>query len=320
MFPVAVILNPSSGRGKGRQIRAALEKALHQAGLAFDLYTTEGKGHAIELTVAAKQRGAQVVISVGGDGTVNEVVNGLLQASEKEHVAGRLAVLPIGTGNDFATTLGQRPITSLGTKTHAQIERLTHAIAKGNQRLIDVGWASVRGESITIERYFDNNMAAGLEAQSSIYSNGISGLPGRAIYTLAALRAIASYRAPDVQLSWWDARGEEHQFSQRSIMVSIGNNNRTGGGFLITPDALLDDGELDVAIVRTLSRPALIALLPLAMFGKHTSHPAVRMLRIKTLQIRSGEGLPVHMDGEVLMERATQIDVRILASKLAIVV
>ncbi len=185
--------------------------------------------------------------------------------------------------------------------------------------MIDVGWGRVQSADQTVERYFDNSMAAGLEAQGGIYSNRISGLPPRVIYTLAAIQAIATYQAPNVQIRWFDQNGAAQAIEQPSIMVSIGNTNRTGGGFLITPNALLDDGQFDVAVVRAQSRPALLALLPRAMVGKHTNHPAVTMLQTGQLQILCQAGLPVHMDGEIISEHATQIDVRILPAKLALV-
>ena len=319
MPSLTVILNPYSGRGKGRQIRPALEAALRNAGLEFELLETSGKGHAIELTLAAKARGAEVILSVGGDGTINEVVNGLVRATTDSAIAGRLAILPIGTGIDFAMTLGQRPIASFARNVQPRLDQLAHAIRQGKQRLIDVGWGRVQSANTTIERYFDNSMAAGLEAQSGIYSNRISGLPGRAIYTLAAIQAIATYSAPDVQLRWNAPDGSPSRLDQRSLMISIGNSHRTGGGFLITPDAKLDDGQFDVAVVRAQSRPALLALLPRAMVGKHTTHPAVTMLRTDEIEIISSEGLPVHMDGEIIAECATHITARILPAKLVIV-
>ncbi len=132
MHPVSVVLNPYSGRGKGRQIRPALEKALHNAGLEFDLFETKGKGDATALARQAKQQDAEVVLSVGGDGTINEVVNGLMQAANAETLgtetpAGLLAVLPIGTGNDFASAIGQHPITRFDAESLQRLERFVQS-------------------------------------------------------------------------------------------------------------------------------------------------------------------------------------------------
>lgn len=318
MPPISIILNPYSGRGKGARLRPALEEALRTINLDFTLHSTQGAGHASELARTARQAGVQVIVAVGGDGTVNEVVNGMVQASTTGQSAGTLALLPIGTGNDFASALALLQRTerddSLG------VRRLAQAIVARKTQRIDLGWGKVTANGKTIERYFDNSMAAGLEAQGGIYSNGITGLPAKLIYTLAALRAIVAYHAPHSIVRWQTNLGTTQTLDQRSAVISIGNSNRTGGGFRITPDAKLDDGHFDVAVIRSLPRPILMALLPLAMFGKHTFHPAVTMLRTPTLHITSNQGLPVHMDGEIIAERATEIEAKILPAKLDIVV
>lgn len=308
MHPVKVILNPYSGRGYGGRVRQVVEAALQGAGVPFDLALTEGPGHGIELARRAKREGYGVVAAAGGDGTISEVVNGLVQAAP-DGAAGVLAVLPTGTGNDFASMVGAS----------RKLDVAAQAIAQGSTQRIDVGVATVRTAEKTLRRYFDNNMGIGLEAAVTIESYKIKRLSGTMLYLTAALRTVLKMHAPLMRVEWQDAGGGTGRRERLTLIISIGNSARTGGGFYLTPGARLDDGLLDVAMADDVSKLHVFGLLPKALFGKHTAHPAVTMLRVRRLLVAIPEGTPVQLDGEVIAEAAQSVEVAVLPAKLDVV-
>jgi diacylglycerol kinase (ATP) len=153
----------------------------------------------------------------------------------------------------------------------------------------------------------------------TLESYKIRRLRGALLYAAAAIRALLKNRSPRMRINWQLDNGAEGSHDRRTLLVSVGNSPRTGGGFYLTPDALVDDKALDVAIANDLSRPKIMALLPRAMRGKHTDHPAVTMLRIHTLTIEVPEGAPLQMDGEVVCREAREVKITILPHKLEIV-
>lgn len=310
MSRVKVILNPYSGRGTGARMWPELEAALRQADVEFDVALTERVGHGIELTERALQDGYSVVMAAGGDGTISEVVNGLVAAAPPDAVAGTLAVAPLGTGNDFAATFGGA----------TDIAGVANAVAAGRTKQLDLGLATVHSKKRTVSRYFDNNMGIGFEAQVTLESYKIKRLSGFALYLAAALRCVVQYRSPHMDVSWLTSEGTAGEQSRETLLVTVGNSRRTGGGFYLTPDAIMDDGFLDVGVARHVPRWQLLTLLPRAMFGKHTTDPAITMLRVVTLNIHIPEGAPVQIDGEVVADQAHDIAIKVLPGKLRVIV
>lgn len=309
MDPVKVILNPYSGRGYGGRVRQVVEAALQGAGISFDLALTEGPGHGTELARAAKADGYAVVAAAGGDGTISEVVNGLVQAAPDGAVAGSLAVLPTGTGNDFAAMIGAPK----------KLDEAARAIAHGLTQRIDVGVATVRTAEKTLRRYFDNNMGIGLEAAVTIESYKIKRLSGTMLYLTAAVRTVFRMHAPLMRVEWQDGEGTAGRRERVTLIISVGNSARTGGGFFLTPAARLDDGLLDVAMADNVSKLRVFELLPKALNGSHTTHPVVTMLRVRRLLVAIPEGAPVQMDGEVVAEAAQAVEIGVLPAKLDVI-
>lgn len=305
-----VILNPYSGRGNGLRLEDAIARAMADAGAPFDLVKTERPGHAIALAHEATTAGYAVVAAAGGDGTISEVVNGLMQAHPLEPPAGVLGVLPIGSGNDFATMVG------VPLELAAAVKNLCRA----RTRLVDVGTAAVHEGDRDLFRYFDNNLGVGLEAAVTLESYKIRRLRGTLLYVTAAVRALIHNKSPRMRMRWTTRDGEAGEHDHRTLLISVGNSRRTGGGFYLTPDALLDDRSLDVAVARDVPRPEVLALLPLALVGKHTGHRAVTMLRVDTLHIAVPDGAPVQLDGEVVAERATEVSIGVLPHHLEVIV
>ncbi len=308
-----VIFNPYSGRGAGLRAKDGLCAALKRATVKFDMVETEHPGHAITLAHHARSGAYTTVVAAGGDGTISEVVNGLMLASlngAQSPLAGVLGVIPIGSGNDFATMVG----------VSRNLDQAAQRLALSQMRIVDVGSAQFQVGEESQQRFFDNNMGVGLEAAVIVESNKIRRLRGMMLYASAALRALVKQESPHMRLRWETADGEIGERDEQTLMVSVGNSPRAGGGFYLTPAARLDSTFLDVAIARDISRPAILALLPRAMMGKHTGHHAVTMLRVRKLTIAIPEGAPMQMDGEVMAEKTTEIEISVLPQRLQVIV
>ena len=214
MKSVHVILNPNARSGAGARAKDPLAAAFTAAGLSFEVTETTQRGHAVELAAAMRAQGS-VVVAAGGDGTVNEVLNGLAQATPEDEVIGPLAFYPIGTANDFADMSG----TKRGPQALAQ------RIAAGLTRRVDVArctFASDRSESGSgsshsreIVRYFGNNIGIGFEALVTVNSYRIKWVSGPLRYLVAVFKALRHYRSPHVEVAWRSAAGEWQLRSHR---------------------------------------------------------------------------------------------------------
>ncbi|MEX1020677.1 MAG: diacylglycerol kinase family protein [Litorilinea sp.] len=306
---VYAILNPASGRGRAPGFRQEILNALTHAGLEHELVETTHGGHATELACAARRAGFDVVAAIGGDGTVSEVMNGLYQAAHPDEQVGTLAIFPSGSGNDLVDMLG-------APKTPATVAQ---HIAAQSTRAIDLGFAeySVAGE--IHQRAFDNNLGLGFEAQVTLESYKLRKLRGTLLYITAARRALRAYSAPRLTIAWLDADHQAQTRTLESLMISIGNSARTGGGFYLTPAAILDDGLLDIAIAKKLPRWRVLGLLPKALFGKHTTDSAVEMATCRQVRITCHDVVPMHLDGEVVTEAVEWVDIRVEPRRLRVV-
>ena len=306
---VAVILNPYSGRGRAGKAKDVIAAAMGRAGLTCHIQTTERAGQGIELAEAAKRGGFQTVVAAGGDGTVSEVMNGLVNATTPGEPVGTLALFPLGSGNDFADMVGY-------PRQPGAIARL---IAQGTTRSIDLGRVRYTDGGRTQLRYFDNNMGVGLEAAVTLTSYTITRLQGTPPYVTGALRTLPNYTAPDVAVDCVLEHGTHWQHAGATLLVTIGNSPRTGGGFYLTPDARVDDGFLDVGVAVAQPLHRVLVLLPKALFGKHVTDPTITMLRIRHLYLRCAAGLPVQLDGEVVARTVTELDVNVEPKRLALI-
>lgn len=296
MSKALIIFNPYAGRGRGVKRAEAVVKALHAVDFEFDSVVSEDRGHAIELAQRAVEAGRELVVAAGGDGTINEVVNGIMLA-ETHGATARLGVMPIGSGNDFAGALG---ITT-------DLRQAAEVLKRGHVRRVDIG--TVNG------RYFDNNVGIGFEAQINIEAHKLTWLRGQVMYLAAVFRAMASFPIPVVQID----KDGDRRADKSILMLSIGNNYRNGGGFRITPEAVPDDGLLDLCIVDAISRREILRLLPKAMKGDHLGETAVEMTRFKHLVVESESPLPVHADGEILWNDAQRVEIEVLPDRLDVV-
>ena len=278
-----VILNPMARGGAGRAQRHDIETALADVDGGVEVVETQRSGHAVELARAAVRDGVRTVVAAGGDGTIHEVADGLLQAMD-EQPAGDVAlgIIPIGTGNDFAKILP-------GIRTRD--EALT-TLRTGVARPVDVGIVQWRGG----REYFLNAMGTGVDVEVVRQIQLLSRGTGALVYMQGLLRALRRYRPLPVTIT---ADGAD--LSARVMMVAVANGSCIGGMFRIAPDARPDDGQLDLCVVSEMPLLAQLAIVPRIIAGTHQSSSRVRSRRVQAISIGVDGGGPMffQLDGEL---------------------
>jgi YegS/Rv2252/BmrU family lipid kinase len=301
-----VILNPIAGVGRAEKAWAQIESALRNGGLEFDLVRSEAPCHAITLAEKAKRDGYDTLIGVGGDGIVHEIMNGMMRASNGQPT-GTFGIIPVGSGNDFAKMI---PLAPRDWQTAVQ------KILAGNTRWFDVGKVTVDADADCSDphmRYFDNSFDVGFGAQVSRYSH-IPILTGTAMYLVAILRTMVNYFIPRLKITLADGTLIE----KKSTMTVATIGRCFGGGFWIAPEAIVDDGLLDVLVAVELGRVGILQLIPKIMQGKHIGDPRVAFYRSPNLVIESPDPLAIECDGEVPWTDAHRIQIEVLPKRLQV--
>lgn len=296
MHPAKVIVNPYSGRWKARDNVPRVEAALARAKLPYDLVLTSHADEGILLAADAARSGFSPVIAVGGDSTLSEIANGLISAAGPGPTV-PMGIIPLGTANDLA----------YGLNLPTEVEQAVEIIAAGHTRVIDAG--RING------RIFDNNSAVGLEPEVTLANARMVRVRGTVRYLIAALATIMRRPVWEMSLQW---DGGEYQGP--AVLVSVGNNRRTGGFFFMTPNAKLDDGLLDFVYATKMSRLKLLRLLPMTFKGSHIRHPGVYEGRTTRLRIRCRPGTAIQADGEVFDRDATECLYEVVPAKLTVLV
>jgi YegS/Rv2252/BmrU family lipid kinase len=286
---LVVITNPYAGRGRVKRFVGTFVSHAESTGRNLDVLHTEGPGHAIELGRRAAET-ADVVCIVGGDGTVHEVVNGLMPNPVP------IAVVPYGSGNDFARLM-ECPRTA---------EELFSVIDDGMGVRLDVLDCGLR--------YCVNSCGLGFEAQVTKNSRSIRWLKGLPLYLLAVGKALTEFHCPQVVITL----EEGEAFTGERLLVSVGNGVSAGGGFYLTPNAAPDDGQIDVCVVKKMGRSRMLRLLPLSLKGAHTERPEVEMRRTRSLTVTCDEPLHVHIDGEYLGDDYPTLSFKVLDRRLPV--
>jgi diacylglycerol kinase (ATP) len=289
------IVNPTAGRGAARRAAGIVRSVLTDAGAQVEVVETARRGHATELAEAAVRAGWPAVVAVGGDGTVHEVANGLMRASDgRAESAAALGVVAVGSGNDFALLAGL-------SRDPAEAAR---RLLSRPERRVDVGRAG--------ERWFTNGIGVGLDARVAVEANRNRRLRGIGIYLWALARVLRSFRPPVIRVETSDGEVMERPLT----LVTVGNGGRHGGGFWICPDAVIDDGLLDVCVCDGLGKLQILRFLPKTIRGTHVGASCVHMRRVTGVRITSDTPLPVHADGEILSEDARELEIEIAPGRL----
>ena len=281
-----VIVNPAAGAYSTHRKWPRINKLLRHVGLAFDFEYTEGVGHAIELARAATSDGCQYLVAVGGDGTVNEVANGILHSTDSGNVM--LGIVNTGTGSDF--------VRSAGIPRH--YSDACSFLTSRRRLVIDVGVVQFRRNGQTLQRYFVNAAGVGFDATVAQATEKLPKYFGGTIpYLVGLVRTLFSYQNKPVVLNI-----ENEVESRRILNVAVANGGYLGGGMHIAPEAKLDDSLLDVVIVGDIGKFELLKALPTVYKGTHVDHPKVSMRKARRIAVESPERILVYADGELLGE------------------
>ncbi|MFU8832301.1 MAG: diacylglycerol/lipid kinase family protein [Wenzhouxiangella sp.] len=297
MRTISYIVNPVAGGRRGRSGRPLAER-LGKTNPDAEILLTTCPGEAESLARARSMRENHVVVAVGGDGTVHEVARGL--------VGGRalMAVLPVGSGNDFSRMLDG--------PTH--LDAMPDWLVDAEPRSVDVG--QIRIEEINgqvSEGHFINSLGVGFEALVADSAGRARFFKGFSRYLAAALQHLARYRAPAMTLRYNGLEIVEPQF-----LINLGNGRSTGGGFLLTPDARIDDGLLDLCRAEVMPVARLLMILPAVLVGRHARFNGVHTDQVSRISIDCPEGCMVHGDGEIIARQAIGIEVSVYPGGLRV--
>ncbi|RMF84431.1 MAG: diacylglycerol kinase family lipid kinase [Nitrospinota bacterium] len=276
-----LIVNPTAGKGRARLRAGEAYRHLTAAGLSGEMVFTRRRGDGARLAAEGLAQGVPRIIACGGDGTIHEVVN-VLAYSEAI-----LGILPGGKGNDLARALGipHHPIAAAGV------------ILSGTVRTIDLGRLN--------DRYFSTIAALGFDAEVSRQVNEMQ-MPfaGVGTYLYAALKTLWHYQCPHIRLT-----GDFGRFEGDIFLTATGNSSSYGGGLQILPPASLDDGVLDVCIIKAVPRRTILRMFPTVFWGGHTAHPAVTITQTRHLSVESPTPLWFFADGEPICSTPASIEV-----------
>ena len=282
------IVNPTAARGRAVQVWEEARRELGRRGIAFAEHVTGGPGEAAGVARAAFSDGVTRVVAVGGDGTLNEVINGYFDESGRAiNRLSAVGLLPSGTGSDFRRTLG------LATTADA-----LRALARGRTRSLDAARIAFAG-GVGLSRHLINLASFGLGGDAVRLVSDWRGrwprwVGGRARFVAAALCALGRYRNVGVRVSLDEGR----ELRVESNLIVVANGRYAGGGMMFAPGAELDDGLLDVVLTDGVSRLEIVRELSRVGRGGHLRNPKVSLVRARAVTIESDPPLAVEVDGE----------------------
>ncbi len=276
---VKIILNAMADMGHAWKVANDLRPRIEEYGHA-DWSGTVYPTHATELAKLAGEQGYEMVIAMGGDGTVHEVVNGLMQLPATTRPI--LGIVPVGSGNDFAHAIGV-PLRSDAA--------LARALA-GEPSRVDLGLMT---DEHGRQEYFDNTLGVGFDTIVTIRSHQLPLVRGFLMYLTAVLQTIALNHDPIRMQIEADGR----KWEQSNLLLTMCNGPREGGGFLIAPDAIPTDGLLHYAMIQNVSRLMMLRLVPEVMKGTHGNFRQVTLGSCKRMAVVADRPLYIHADGEI---------------------
>jgi YegS/Rv2252/BmrU family lipid kinase len=284
---VKLILNPNADMGNAWKLASDLRPVVAEFGGA-DWSGTVYPTHAIELATQAADEGYELVIAAGGDGTVHEVINGLMAVPKEKRP--RFGVVPLGSGNDFAHAVGIPP---------NAVEALRQVI-NGKPHAVDIGLVETENGR---REYWDNTLGIGFDATVTIRTHTLPVLRGFLMYFTAVMQTIAfNHDAPQMQF-----KTDEETWHKETLMMVVCNGPREGGGFLVAPEAKNDDGIFHYAAINKVSRPMMLRLVPEVMNGTHGKFEQIRMGTLKKMELQADAPFRIHIDGEVFAGFGTEV-------------
>jgi diacylglycerol kinase (ATP) len=279
-----LIVNPAAGAGRTRKKWPQIMARLKSIGLRFEHDFTEAPKHAVELAKDAVKQGYDTVVSVGGDGTINEVVNGLYDSGTLEDVS--LGIISTGTGSDYIRTIG--------IPRHYQ--EACQRLLNSKKILVDIGEVEYQNNGNIEKRLFVNFAGLGFDAEVvQATTQRFKVLGGMPAYLLGLMTTFLCYRNQEITLK------VDGEVVIKKVCTAVMSNGKYGGGSMfVAPDADLTDGCFNVLTIDDISKPDLLWSLPRVYKGTHLTHPKVTMQLGQEIEIESDRRLPVQADGELL--------------------
>lgn len=302
MLHTKLIVNPIAGAGRTFKKWPYISDLLKSIGLRFEHDITEAPKHAIELAKAAVRKGYELVVCVGGDGTINEVVNGLYDSGAITDVT--LGIISTGTGSDYIRTIGIPP----------RYEDACQRLLNPTKLQVDIGVVEYASNSAQVKRLFVNFAGLGFDAEVvRATSQKYKALGGMPAYLLGLLTTLLCYKNRDVTLTL------DGQVQEKRVCSAIISNGKYGGGSMfVAPDADLTDGLFDVVTIDDLSKPDLLWSLPRIYKGTHLTHPKVTVTRAREVEIETRQRIFLQADGEFLGEAPARFSLLPSALNIAV--
>lgn len=303
--PVGVIANPEAASGRGARTIPRLRRLLERRGRPFRIEETRGPGHARELAAEARHAGdASALVIVGGDGTIHEAANGVLDAEGAPSLP--LLVLPVGTGNDFHRMLCAR----------GRLAEVEGLLDHGVVRTFDVGLARWEGG----EERFVNLLGVGIDVEVLRRRAGFRRLSGLPQYLAALLVALVRYRPFGMRMDFTGAQGANGRFETDVLLAAVTVGPSVGGGFRLSPQARPDDGELDLFVVEPLGPLEVARHLPRVLRGTHRETKRIHMRTLRSARIVSTDRQPFtfELDGELMRPATSWLELEILPGALPV--
>ena len=298
MSSTLLIINPAAGHGRGARLAGQATADVRLSWPEAEVVRTTEPGNGTTIARRAAEAAVETILVLGGDGTMHEVANGILQAEVPSRPA--IAALPVGTGNDFARLTGTQ---GLG------LAPALAALEPRRQRYIDVGRAW--------DEYFINSLGVALAGEVACRVNRMERLGGLSAYLLGVLQTMWSYTPMHLTV----VSDEGEVLSEECLALEVGNGSTSGGGFRLNPDARPDDGMLDFCFIRPLGKLDLLTKLPRAIRGRHVGLSQVTMGRSSRLTIRAkDQPLRAHFDGEYRSPGSREITIVTVAKALPVLV
>ncbi len=289
-----LIVNPASGNGKGGRLQTEVQQAMRSAGILAGAAVSDGPGHLSGIAAEALRQGHFRLALLGGDGTANEVINGVFAQDEVASTEVTLGMLSVGTGNDWMRTIGMP----------RSLQEGIAALARGNTRLHDVGQIWYGEPTQQKLRYFINIAGAGFDGEVTRRVQGWKGwLAGRKItYWLTILRTLFDYRHTQITIT---VDGVEESMTALTIAAGICRYN--GGGMMQLPGAEFDDGLIDVTVIGKMSTAEMVYRLPMVLDGSFIRLPTVKTFRGSEILLSASPPVYLEADGEVLGKSPARI-------------
>lgn len=293
-----VIVNPCSGSGKGAKDWPRIASLLGESGIPFEAVFTQRPNHATELAGQAVRKGWRRLIAVGGDGTLNEVVNGIFGQKTAATQEITLGMIPVGTGNDWGRTVG----------IPSDYAEAVNAIESGGTMLQDIGYIRYRDFTTrkTLGRYFINIAGMGYDATVVAKTNTLKerGRGNKFSYLISLFSCLMKYKKTAATI-----RVDQSEIKARLFSMNVGICKYSGGGMMQVPGAVPDDGLFDLTIVKDIGKLKVIANVAKLYDGSFIRLPEVETIRGKRVRIESEPAVPLEVDGELLGESPFEAEI-----------